>query len=124
MKTLKNIFLINLLIFTFFACGDDTQPNTDADKTPTITGNLTNTPFGTSVYLDYLTPTNLIPKDTATVDKEGNFAFTYPIEEVGYYRIRINNQNFVNLILNKGETPVLAPAWSLTAVLEKPPVVG
>ncbi len=107
MKTLKNIFLINLLIFTFFACGDGTQPTTDANKTPTITGNLINTPFGTSVYLDYLTPTNLVPKDTATVDKDGNFAFTNSIEEVGYYRVRINNQNFVNLILNKGETPVL-----------------
>jgi thiol-disulfide isomerase/thioredoxin len=108
MNTLKHLLFINLIALLFLACGNESNNNaTSADVSPTLTGKLTSLPFGTSIYLDYLTPTNLIPKDTATVDKDGNFAFTYPIKEMGYYRVRINNQNFVNLILKEGETPVL-----------------
>lgn len=108
MNTLKHLLFINLIALLLLACGNESNNNaTSADGSPTLTGKLTNLPFGTSIYLDYLTPTNLIPKDTASVDKEGNFAFTYPIKEMGYYRVRINNQNFVNLILKEGETPIL-----------------
>lgn len=108
MNTLKHLLFINLIALLFLACGNESNNNvTSADGSPTLTGKLTNLPFGTSIYLDYLTPTNLIPKDTASVDKDGNFAFTYPIKEMGYYRVRINNQNFVNLILKEGETPIL-----------------
>lgn len=108
MKTLKNLLLINTIAILFFACGNENDSEvSSASESPTLTGKLTNLPFGTSVYLDYLTPTNLVAKDTASIDKDGNFAFTHPFEEMGYYRVRINNKNFVNLILKKGENPVL-----------------
>lgn len=99
MKKILLFFIPILLI----ACGNEKETS----NTISISGNLTNATEGTSVYLDYLTPTQLVAKDTAIVDGEGNYHFKYEIETLGYYRLRINKQNFINLILDKGESPII-----------------
>ncbi len=100
---MKKLTLILSLTTLLFACGSDSSSNTGSS----VSGNISNLTEGTSLYLDYLTSTEVIPKDTAIVDADGNYSFDFPIENIGYYRLRINNQNFINLILNVGETPVI-----------------
>lgn len=99
---MKKLFLFIIPIL-LIACGNEN--NSQAKKT--LSGKLSNLTEGTQVYLDYLMPTQLVTKDTATIDAEGNYSFDYKIESIGYYRLRINNQNFINLILDVDETPII-----------------
>lgn len=101
---MKKLILILSLSTLIFACGNNSNISS-GEKT--VSGNITNLTEGASIYLDYLTPTEVITRDTAIVDADGNYSFDYPIDNIGYYRLRINNQNFINLILNVGETPVI-----------------
>jgi len=94
-KTILTVVIATLL----FACENNEQPKSDYP----ITGDLTNLNEGTMIYLDYLSTTQIIPKDSCTVDMDGHFGFNNPINDLGYYRLRINNQNFINLVLEKGE---------------------
>ncbi len=95
------LFIIPTLLI---ACGSG---DTNTSNSKTINGNLSKLPEGTPIYLDYLMPTELVPKDTAIIDAEGNYSFDYSVENLGYYRLRINNQNFINLILDVNETPII-----------------
>lgn len=99
------IFLLASLS-VLFSCNDSTDTSVN-DGSKTITGNFSNLPFGTSVYLDFVSTTEIITKDTATVQADGSFNFDYDVEELGYYRIRLNNQSYINLVLKKGEKPVI-----------------
>lgn len=100
---MKKLFLI-IIPTLLIACGSN-QSNTSGAKS--ISGLLTNLPEGTPVYLDYLLPTELISKDTAKTDANGNYSFDVSIKDLGYYRLRINNQNFINLILDANEAPTI-----------------
>lgn len=95
------LFIIPILLIS---CGSD---DTNSSNSKTISGNLSNLAEGTAIYLDYLMPTQLVPKDTAIIDAEGNYSFDYSVETLGYYRLRINNQNFINLILDVNESPII-----------------
>jgi len=100
---MKRLFLFITTSLLIVSCGENN--NSTNDKT--ISGNISDLAEGTQIYLDYLMPTQLITKDTATIDAEGNYSFDYKIESIGYYRLRINNQNFINLILDVNENPTI-----------------
>lgn len=100
---MKKILALSIISIFLFSCGGDQNSNNGNS----LSGNLANLEEGIAVYLDYLTPNQIVTKDTASIDGNGNYSFDYSIDEIGYYRLRINNQNFINLILNKGETPVI-----------------
>lgn len=95
---MKKLFLITTVALSIVACN-----NQETSKETTIIGNISNLAEGTQIYLDFLTPQKLITKDTATIDAEGNFAFDYHTEELGYYRIKINDQNFANFIFDQNQ---------------------
>ena len=99
---MNKTILIILISSLLFACGESSNSSNSS-----ISGTLSNSIEGDQIYLDYLTPSQILTKDTATLDTDGNYYFDYQIEELGYYRLRINDQNFVNLILSKGETPII-----------------
>ncbi len=99
---MKKIILFSTLIILLFSCKEE---NTHFNSS--VSGNLTNLNEGDKIYLDYLTPQQLYTKDTATIDENGNYSFEYKIETLGYYRLRINNQNFINLVLNVDEKPII-----------------
>ena len=99
---MKKIVLLSILSIILFSCGEK-KPTENSS----VTGNITNLAEGSKVYLDYLTPAKIFTKDSATIDDEGNYSFNYQIESLGYYRLRINNQNFINLILTTGEKPTI-----------------
>ncbi len=99
---MRKLTLLVPIIILLFSCGEQYIP-----ENPTITGTLNNLNEGTVIYLDYLTPNQLFTKDSATLDENGNYGFTYKIETLGYYRLRINDQNFVNLVLEVGDIPII-----------------
>ncbi|PKP50514.1 MAG: hypothetical protein CVT95_02475 [Bacteroidetes bacterium HGW-Bacteroidetes-12] len=104
---MKKIFFYSVLLVFFIACSDENTSTDEKTATTTISGNISNLSFGTSIYLDFVSPTEIITKDTAIIEVDGSFNFDYEIEELGYYRLRINNQSYINLVLDKGEKPTI-----------------
>jgi len=92
---MKNTTLLTLIAIVTFACGNENNNS----KKNAISGNISNITTGTEVFLAHISSTSIVPKDTATIDDKGNYSFNKPIEELGYYRLMINDLNFINLIL-------------------------
>ena len=67
-----------------------------------ITGTLENANGG-YIYLDELTSTSILPRDSAVVNDDGTFLMKGQIDEIGFYRLRITQNNFVNIVLNKND---------------------
>ncbi len=99
---MKQLFIITIVSVLLISCGEKSNSINSS-----ISGNLTNLHEETYLYLDYLTPTQIITKDTTIIDDNGNYQFDYKIEQLGYYRLRINNKNFINLVFKPGEKPVI-----------------
>ncbi len=98
---MKKIILFLLAAPLLFACD-----NTNKDKA-SVSGNISNLKENTVLFLDFMSATTIAPFDSTIVDDKGYFSFGKEINKSGYYRLRINKQNFVNLILNKGEKPII-----------------
>ena len=54
-----------------------------------------------TIYLEELTSTAVLVKDTVKIDKNGEFTFTGQIPEIGFYRLRLDQNNFINIVLDK-----------------------
>lgn len=98
---MKKIILILASIIVLFSCKSDTNIN------QSISGNIKNATEGSQIILAHMSASALTNKDTAQIDNQGNYSFKKPIETLAYYRLKINDQNFINLILDKGETPTI-----------------
>ena len=73
-------------------------------KGAVVNGNLDNAE-GETIVLEKLSPTDVIATDSVEIDKSGDFKLsTGEITEPGFYRVRVNDNNFVILLLNDGET--------------------
>lgn len=83
-----------MLVFLVVGC---------AQKGATVTGNLLNAE-GETVLLEHLSSKAVTPVDSAEVDSNGEFKLNAgEITEPGFYRLRINENNFVILLLSEGE---------------------
>jgi thiol-disulfide isomerase/thioredoxin len=100
MTLLKNkILLIALssLIFTF----------TQAQKTPNpvvISGHITDKGAYTKIYLDTLNGQNPWIFASAAIDNDGSFKIVAPISSTDIFRLRLDDKNYMMLILTPGET--------------------
>ena len=56
------------------------------------------------VYLEELQPRKLVRVDSIIIDKEGKFNFTKKIEDAGFYIVKLSKNNFITLLIEKGET--------------------
>jgi thiol-disulfide isomerase/thioredoxin len=96
----------NTLIIIFssllIACGSEKK-----QEDISIYGNISNLSENTTIYFDYITPTEVITKDSTVIDDQGNFAFTYKVTETAFYRVRVNAQNMVTLVLEKDQKPII-----------------
>ena len=72
-----------------------------------ITGTLENA-SGVTVYLDELNSTSIVNVDSAVADGEGRFELTGLIEEAGFYKVRLAENNFVNIVLHPQDDIKLA----------------
>lgn len=64
-----------------------------------ISGKLENG-AGLTIYLDELSTTNVMPFDSAEIDDDGYFELNGKLEGIGFYKFRLAQNNFVNIILN------------------------
>ncbi|MDB4534449.1 AhpC/TSA family protein [Vicingaceae bacterium] len=98
MKRVLSIVTISVFLFS---CGKQ-QMGTS------VSGTITNLDNGSPIFLDYLTPNQASTIDTAIIDENGHFSFDSQITNPGYYRLKINNQNFLNLVLDKNDAAVIS----------------
>ena len=106
MHHMKSFLLIGAVLGMVNACNKATPPTTGPAAANAagyqLTGQLTNAPAGTKVYLAELGETQFISRDTATVDDKGQFKFTGTVPEAGLYQVKINDQNQVLVALANG----------------------
>ncbi len=94
MKYFNLIVLLALL--PIMAC----TSQTNIGRIVPIKGVLTNTKPNTKIYFDDLGNEAAMTIDSAVIDAKGNFAFAPRIAEAGFFRIRIDQQNFLNLLVD------------------------
>ncbi len=70
-----------------------------------IKGKLTNASEGTMVYLELITPSEVVIKDSVKLGKSGEFSFTNPATYSTFLRIKTKTpNNFLTLISDSSET--------------------
>lgn len=85
------------------ACNKATVPSTGtAGAGYQVSGQFTNAPAGTKVYLAELGDTQFISRDTTTVDDKGRFTFQGSVPEAGLYQVKLSDQSQVLLALANG----------------------
>jgi peroxiredoxin len=68
-----------------------------------LSGKLANKGSYTSIYLDTLTQGGAAEFDKATIDAEGKFEFSTAVEKTNLYKLRLEENNYLMLILSPGE---------------------
>lgn len=97
----KFIFsLVPALILLLASCGTDTSQHT-------IQATFSNLKEGQIVKLELLEPEQVKTLDSAKSNDKGFVSFAFPVEEKAYYRIKIDNQNYINLILEPNDKVVI-----------------
>ena len=93
---MKNLFLFCMVISLYWSCspGDEQEFN--------VAGTLSDT-NGVYIYLDELKSKSIQVKDSIKIGENGRFLIIGKIEEVGFYRLRISDDDFVNLVINPGD---------------------
>ncbi|QCW99249.1 DUF4369 domain-containing protein [Aggregatimonas sangjinii] len=88
---MRNYFLLLLLIAFLGSCGDDPA------KTMTVSGNIKGLKKG-MLYLQHVSDSVLVTKDSLEIDGDGNFSLSTPIEspEIFYLYLSKNDNNEVN----------------------------
>src|ERR1035437_3453450 len=102
MKYFNLIVLLALL--PIMACNSQTA---NGGEMGPIKGILTNTKPNTKIYFDDLGNEMATTLDFAVIDAKGNFAFKPRVMEAGFYRVRIDQQNFLNLLVDTLDKPEL-----------------
>jgi thiol-disulfide isomerase/thioredoxin len=98
---MKFRLLIIAIIAVFLAsCGGNKNAS---DNEFIISGKLMNTKKD-SVYLEELTVKDAIPLDSAVINEDGEFSFKVKPKQIGFYVLRLARNNFVTLLIDKGET--------------------
>jgi hypothetical protein len=79
----------------FFSCQGE-------GKTGFIQGQISNA-GGKTLFLDELTSQSINPKDSIKLDDSGKFSFNPDIKEPGFFRVRIDQNNFALIFLEPGQ---------------------
>lgn len=88
----KNLFFVVALLF--FACQGEGKPGL-------IQGKISNA-AGKTLFLDALTNQSITAVDSVKIKEDGNFSFNPEISKPGFYRIRLEENNFALLFLEPG----------------------
>jgi peroxiredoxin len=115
---MKSFLLIGAVLGMANACNRATTPATSAADSDSagyqITGQLTNAPAGSKVYLSELGTTQFIARDTATLDDKGHFTFKGSVPEAGLYQVKVTDESQVLVALdNKSNLELNGDATSL-----------
>ncbi|MGB0403387.1 MAG: peroxiredoxin family protein [Salibacteraceae bacterium] len=106
MNKIKQLVMLVTVLGTFFtSCKEEMKPSKTGNY---ISGKFENITGGEMVLLQRLSSREIITLDTFKIDMEGNFEMAPEIEELGFYRVFISNNNFFNFISQPAETLKLA----------------
>jgi peroxiredoxin len=100
---MKTFLLIGSVLAMANGCNKGANPSASTAATAggyEVSGQLTNAPAGTKVYLSELGDTQFIPRDTATVDAQGKFTLSGTAAEPGMYQVKLDDGNQVLLGLD------------------------
>lgn len=93
-------FILIMMLIIFVSCKNNKQ---EALKDGfIIDGKLTNA-SGKQILLQQLTAKELITIDSAIVNNDGSFSFTYKPTETSIFLLRKDANNYISLIADKGE---------------------
>ena len=84
-----------LAVFLFLACQGE-------GKNGLIQGKISNAD-GKTLFLDELSNQSISTKDSVLLDKDGKFSFNPEIKNPGFYRIRLDQNNFALMFLEAGK---------------------
>ncbi len=99
MIKLKILWLLSAICVVFAACNGQNP----SGGTPNITGVFTHAKPGTYICLDDLGSNAILTLDSALLDSSGKFSFIHPIKEPAYFRLRLDQNNFVNILLDTND---------------------
>ncbi|WP_167852209.1 TlpA disulfide reductase family protein [Hymenobacter elongatus] len=102
---MKSILLVTTVLGMANACTKGTTPTTGSVAPGAgyqVSGQFTNAPAGTKVYLAELGETQFVSRDTATTDDQGRFTLTGTAPEAGLYQVKLNDANQVLVALSNG----------------------
>lgn len=103
MKIAKLLNRVILFVFTgiifFSSCNNANKKSSTFE----LKGDLSQAGEGIKVYLDRLLPDTVQHLDSTTIDKNGKFSFHTAGIYKGFYTVRINDQDYVTLILDSAE---------------------
>lgn len=115
MNKLQIIILFFVVLFLGVACQEQ---NHTRDGDLVISGKLTNG-ASAALFLEELTPNDIIPVDSIYADANGNFKHVFFLEDAGFYRLGIHGGNFITLSAEPGEQIfITADASDLAATYE------
>ena len=98
MKKILNLIPV-IVVLIFAGCGG----NKADEKSFVVKGNLSNAKKD-SIYLKELTVSTMNTVDSAVVSEDGDFYFNVQPKEIGFYVLMLNKNNFITLLIDKGET--------------------
>ena len=89
---MKKIILLLSSVILISSCGGNKRTSPFELK-----GNLENSK-GQTIYLEELSPNGIKAIDSASLDDKGNFEFLNASPKIGFYRLKVNEQNFAMLV--------------------------
>lgn len=97
---MRHLLIILPFLILAAGCGSSSK---DASGSFAVSGDLENAQQ-ISLVVEELTTQDKKPLDTIMTDEQGRFSFSQPIEQAGFYILRVNPQNFLTLVVEPGET--------------------
>ncbi len=95
---MKKVIVLFVSLAVFVSCGN--KDKTDASQIKfELKGKLENA-NGEQLYLEEMTAKGTQSIDTVTLNENGEFSFVKSKPELGFYRIKITDANFVMLVLD------------------------
>ncbi|MFD1186247.1 redoxin domain-containing protein [Pontibacter rugosus] len=108
MMKFKNILVVASAA-AFLASCQGNKTATNGEDAYTIQGKLNNASSG-QIFLYELGEQNFEPRDTADVSADGTFTFNGTIKEPTFYRLTLDQQNGLMLVLDEGKINIEADA--------------
>lgn len=92
---MKTIFKLAALALLLNSCGGDKKTNTTFELKGTLTDSK-----GETLYLEKLASQTPLKVDSCVLDENGNFSFENYVPTLGFYRIKLSEQNFGMLVMD------------------------
>ena len=110
MKRFNQIILATSFLILGLSCGNAGG----IDENSALSGKVTGGGNGQTITLEHLLPTELKVVDSATIGEDGSFAFDkLNLTEIGFYRIKKNDNSFITVILVPDMPPRIETGWNM-----------